>query len=126
MTDYYTRDGVKIEVGKIYLINENIKFRVMGFKSPGNDFPIVGVDILSPGSEDSAVYHPYDLSSIPNSQKQYDPKEMWVVWIGEDEESLYSSGQYFNSLKEAKRIWRDYNLFAIAKFGQPFVKGENL
>lgn len=131
MTQYKTRDGQEIKVGGVYLTPKGNSFECLGFKKGNYETPIVGIlyrKMQGGDVEEAAGYSSDCLTSLPESQPEYDPEQMWVLYV----ETLYG-------IKELSRDFDKRNLdqmvknglhsfkpFAIAPVGKKFRKGDNL
>lgn len=126
MTQYKTKDGQEIKVGGVYsyALHNHVKFECRAFQE--NQQPVLGVKLCKGEMASYDACRPHELTSLPESQPEYDPEQMWVVWYKPDA-FLRMSNIYYQSLEEAKAEIRYYSdAFAIAPVGKKFRKGDGL
>lgn len=129
MTQYKTKDGVKIEVGGVYYSGNDRarKFTCYAMKAHDTGYgdPLVG---LIEGSEYWISKSPDQLTSIPKPEPEpvYDPNDMWVLYVCNN--NGYREYGCYSSLESAQNnaLATTHDVFAIAKVGQKFKRGENL
>lgn len=131
---YKTKDGQEIKVGGMYRYTQDVwdgnhTFRCLGYKSSFDDNPVIGIHIYPCGREVAdAVSGENHLTSLPESQPEYDPEQMWVVYISHDGKEIIEAARvttYEYAQQRAKNSF-PISAFAIAPVGKKFRKGMNL
>lgn len=118
MTQYKTKDGQEIKVGGVYRTEGTPNFVCFGFEGDR----VIGR--LTTGELDAIETR--FLTSLPESQPEYDPEQMWVLYV-EDEGVIHEWFRFLN--KDDAKKFAGINMqraFAIAPVGKKFKRGDGL
>lgn len=98
MTKYHTKDGHEIVRDGVYSNTKGEKFVCLGFKSDGQDCPVVGYRRYSDGTEKNDAYDPNGLT-LWREPAAPETVEVWEVVTMDFDEVFYFR---FNNEKDAR------------------------